>query len=71
MMREQEVKRAFRTAYDVLSKCGKPENDSEYMLGVIRQFEEAWRADMENELLRYLSVGICAWIGDLAMKEKK
>jgi len=68
MIREAEVKKAFRIAYNTLDKCGEPVNDPEYLQGVIAKFEQAWKDDQYNELLKYLSIGICEWLGSLAMK---
>ena len=70
MIREAEVKRAFRSAYDTLGKCGEPRNDPAYITDVLEKFKASWKLDKDNELLKYLSIGICEWIGDLAMKGK-
>ena len=70
MIRENEVKRAFRIAYNTLDTIGEPKNNHEYIMKALESFKKAWDGDPDNELLKYLSVGICEWIGDIVMKEK-
>ena len=69
MIRAEEVKRAFRTAYNVLDTLKDPEGTPEYFVEALRRFRKAWDEDHDNELLKYLSIGICEWLGDVA-KEK-
>ena len=71
MIREAEVKRAFRIAYDTLAKCDEPKNDADYMLATLNMFQDAWKADGKNELLKYLSIGILEWIGSVATGKEK
>ena len=71
MIREAEVKKAFRLAYDTLAKCGEPEYTPEYLAGVLEMFKKTWEEDRKNELLKYLSIGICEWIGSIAKEESR
>ena len=66
MIRESEVKLAIRSAFETLSKVGEPCYSLEYVMNVLAMFKETWKNDPDNELLKYLSIGICEWIGDLA-----
>ena len=70
MIREAEVKTAFRVAYDALDECSEPSYTEEYLSGVLRRFEEKWSEHKDNGLPRYLCVGICQWLGDVAKESR-
>ena len=70
MIREAEVKKAFRLAYDVLDRCQVPDGTPEYHANVLQMFEESWKNNKDNELLKYLSIGICEWLGDIAKENR-
>ena len=71
MIREEQVKRAFRVAYDTLGKCGEPEHTPEYAQTVINLFKDTWVENDKDELLKYLSVGIIEWLSDLAREASR
>lgn len=66
MIREDEVKKAFRIAYETLGKCGEPVNTPEYAKGVADLFSKTWAESNKNGLLKHLSLGIIEWLGEIA-----
>lgn len=66
MIREEQVKKAFRIAYETLDKCGEPVNTPEYAKNVIELFSNTWVENNKDGLLKYLSLGIIEWLSDLA-----
>ena len=66
MIREEQVKRAFRVAYKTLDKCEEPVNTPEYAQKIIKLFSDTWVENDKDELLKYLSIGVIEWLSDLA-----
>ena len=66
MIREEQVKKAFRVAYETLDKCEEPVNTPEYAQTIIKLFSDTWVANNHDSLLKYLSIGIIEWLSDLA-----
>lgn len=71
MIREEQVKKAFRVAYETLGKCGEPVNTPEYAKSVIELFSNTWIENNKDGLLKYLSLGIIEWLSDLAREAKQ
>ena len=66
MIREEQVKKAFRVAYDTLGKCDEPVNTPDYAQKIIKLFSDTWVDNNKDSLLKYLSIGIIEWLSDLA-----
>lgn len=66
MIREEQVKKAFRVAYETLGKCDEPANTPEYAQTIIKLFRDTWAANGQDSLLKYLSIGVIEWLSDLA-----
>ena len=66
MIREEQVKKAFRVAYETLDQCDEPANTPEYAQKIIKLFSDTWVANNHDGLLKYLSIGIIEWLSDLA-----
>lgn len=71
MIREAEVKKAFRVVYEALDKCPDPVNNSEYFDKILRRFLEVDEENRGNKLVRRLLIGCYEWLTDIAKEKEK
>ena len=71
MATEEEIKFAFRQAYNMMMENRTYENTVEYFEDLYARIHKVLDKYPENRLLWYLAGGVYGYIADVARKEEK
>ena len=58
MLNQDQVKHAFRVAFDMFAKYYPPKDDADYFTEVMNEIDHLTRSDPDNLLVQYLLMGV-------------